>query len=99
MSDNFELPIQELPKELPQTGQYLKNQKEIKIGNGSFYVDSSGNLEIRDSSGVLTTKIDNTGVYTVYDSAGVARYSVDNTGKMTIKDSSGNTVILIDPNG
>ena len=60
MSDNFELQPAELPKDSPQTGQYLKNQKEIKVGNGSFTVGQTGISEWRDSAGNVVIKIDPT---------------------------------------
>lgn len=45
----------------PQNGEVLKNVKEMKIGNGAFYVDAEGKVEIRDSAGNVVILIDPNG--------------------------------------
>jgi hypothetical protein len=42
MTNNFELPYTELPKDQPQTGQSFKNLKEIKVGKAQMAVDNDG---------------------------------------------------------
>lgn len=52
------------PLDLPQqnaNGESLKNVKEIKSGDGSFYVDTTGKSEWRDSNGNVVILIDPNG--------------------------------------
>lgn len=52
------------PLDLPQqnvNGESFKNIKEMKVGNGNFYVDASGKLELRDSSGNVVVVLDPNG--------------------------------------
>ena len=44
-----------------QSGDSLKNIKELKAGNGNFYVDASGKIELRDTAGNVTVSIDPNG--------------------------------------
>ncbi len=50
----------EIPTSEPNGGSY-KNIKEMKVGNGNFYVDASGKLELRDSSGNVVVVLDPNG--------------------------------------
>jgi len=54
---NFETAPQEFETPSTQSGQGLKDIKELKVGNGAFYVDNSGNIETRDENGVLRRKL------------------------------------------
>lgn len=52
------------PLDLPNVnsnGESFKNIKEMKVGNGNFYVDASGKLELRDSSGNVVVVLDPNG--------------------------------------
>jgi len=42
-------------------GESFKNIKEMKVGNGNFYVDASGKLELRDSNGNVVVVLDPNG--------------------------------------
>ena len=45
----------------PQNGDVFKNVKELKAGNGNFYVDASGKITLRDTSGNIVVLIDPNG--------------------------------------
>ena len=47
--------------QIDQNGGTYKNVKEIKSGDGSFYIDSSGKSEWRDSLGNVVIVIDPNG--------------------------------------
>lgn len=107
MSDNFELPTQELPKEAPQTGQYLKNLKELKIGNGAFSVSSDGKMEIRNEtgSGII---IDTTGIVQfTYNGIEYASERVDSSTNLILEsnenfqffDASSNQLAVLSSTG
>jgi hypothetical protein len=42
-------------------GEYFKNVKEVKVGDGSFYVSQSGRVELRDSLGNISILLDPNG--------------------------------------
>lgn len=61
-------------------GQSIKNLKELKVGNGAFYVDSSGNIETRDENGVLRRKLYSTGKIEIAGSDGIVTILIDPEG-------------------
>jgi len=77
---NFETAPQEFETPSTQSGQGLKDIKELKVGNGAFYVDNSGNIETRDENGVLRRKLYNTGKIEIAGSDGIVTILIDPEG-------------------
>lgn len=78
----MEFVIAQQEPEVPSTvsGQALKDVKELKIGNGAFYVDNEGNQEIRDNEGVLRYKLYNNGKIEIAGSDGIVTILIDPEG-------------------
>lgn len=78
----MEFVIAQQEPEVPSTvsGQALKDVKELKIGNGAYYVDNEGNQEIRDSEGVLRHKVFSSGRSEWAGSDGIVTILIDPEG-------------------